>query len=185
MILQVLFISVCFMMDEVIGNLLPHSFLPGDIVITSCLGLSALVLAQRKMDRIDALLIAAVFGLLYDYFAAHSFLVCTITFVIISLAVSQWQKHITESMLESSLLVFTTIFVKEFLVYFIMTLLSETLMPFSVWLVSRAFLTLIFNGVLVILIVWMSRFMEDMILMREKKIRKEETISWWKISSKQ
>ena len=184
MILQVLFIAAAFLVDEVIGGLLPHSFMPGDVVITSCLGLSALVLMQRKMERIDSLLFTIIFGLLYDYFAAHTFLVCTIVFVIINLAVSQWQKHITESMIESSLLVFTTIFVKEFLVYFIMTLLSETLMPFDMWLVSRASLTLLFNGVLVVIIVWASRMIEDIMLMREKKIRKEETISWWKISSK-
>lgn len=185
MILQVLFIAGCFCMDEMIGNFLPHSFFPQDIVIASCLGLSALVLTQRKMERVDSLLITVIFGLLYDYFAAHSFLVCTITFVIINLAVSQWQKHITESMFESCLLVFTTIFVKEFLVYFMMTLLSETMMPLSMWLMNRAIFTLLFNGVLVVLIVWISRVLEDMRLSREKKIRKEETISWWKISSKQ
>lgn len=184
MILQVLFISGCFLLDGVIGALLPHSFLPGDIVITSCLGLSALVLMQRKMDHIDSLLISVIFGLIYDYFVAHTFLVCTIVFVLIHLAVSTWQKHITESMLESCLLVFTTIFVKEFLVYFIMTLLSETLMPIGMWLVSRAVLTLLVNGILVVLIVWVSRWTEDMMLMREKRIRKEESISWWKISSK-
>lgn len=185
MIVQVLFIALCFALDSVIGTLLPHSFMPGDIVVTSCLGLSALVITQRKMDRIDSLLISVICGLIYDYFIAHTFLTCTIAFVIVNLLVSMWQYHITESIFETCMLVFTTIFVKEFLVYFMMTLLSETVMSFDVWLMTRAIFTLLLNGVLVVAIVWISRFFEDMKLMREKKIRKEETISWWKISSKQ
>ena len=182
MIIQVLLISFCFCLDIVISNFLPHSFFPTDIVVTSCLGLSALVLMQRKMDRIDSLLISIIFGLIYDYFIAHTFLVCTIAFAIINLLVSQWQKNITESLFENCLLAFVTIFVKEFLVYFMMTLLSETAMTFDIWILSRASLTLLINTVFVIVIVFISRIVEDMILMREKRIRKEEKISWWKIS---
>ena len=182
MIIQVLLISFCFCLDIVISNFLPHSFFPTDIVVTSCLGLSALVLMQRKMDRIDSLIISIIFGLIYDYFIAHTFLVCTIAFAIINLLVSQWQKNITESLFENCLLAFVTIFVKEFLVYFMMTLLSETAMTFDVWILSRASLTLLINTVFVIVIVFISRIVEDMILMREKRIRKEEKISWWKIS---
>ena len=182
MIIQVLLISFCFCLDIVISNFLPHSFFPSDIVVTSCLGLSALVLMQRKMDRIDSLLISIIFGLIYDYFIAHTMLVCTIAFAIVNLLVSQWQKHITESLFENCLLAFVTIFVKEFLVYFMMTLLSETAMTFDVWILSRASLTLLVNTIFVIVIVFISRMVEDMILMREKRIRKEEKISWWKIS---
>lgn len=182
MIIQVLLITFCFCLDIVISNFLPHSFLPTDIVVTSCLGLSALVLMQRKMNRIDSLLIYIIFGLIYDYFIAHTVLVCTIAFSIVHILVSQWQKHITESLFENCLLAFVTIFVKEFLVYFMMTLLSQTAMTFEVWITSRATLTLIINTVFVVVIVFISRIVEDMILMREKRIRKEEKISWWKIS---
>lgn len=184
MIFQILFITACFALDMILGNLLPHSFIPGDFVITPCLGVSALVLVQRKMNQTDSILVSVIFGLLYDIYISNSFLVCTITFALISLLTTQWQKHITESLFESCLLVFATIFVKEFLVYFIMTLLSQTFMPISMWLTTRASLTLVFNGALVVFIVLLSRHIEDMMLMREKQIRKEETISWWKISSK-
>lgn len=181
MIIQVLLISFCFCLDIVISNFLPHSFFPTDIVVTSCLGLSALVLMQRKMDRIDSLLISIIFGLIYDYFIAHTMLVCTIAFVIVNLLVSQWQKHITESLFENCLLAFVTIFVKEFLVYFMMTLISETSMTFNVWILSRASLTLFVNAIFVVMIVFVSKIVEDIMLMREKRIRKEEKISWWKI----
>lgn len=185
MILQVLFIFACFVGDVILSNVLPHSFLPGEMVITPCIGLCALVLTQRKMDRVDSLLISVIFGIFYDYFISGMFLVCTIAFVVVNLIVGEWQKHITESIIESSLLAFTTIFIKEFVVYFIMTLLQETLMPFDMWLISRAIFTLLANAVFVVMIVWGARYIENLMLMREKRIRKEETISWWKISSKQ
>lgn len=184
MIVQILFICLCFLADGVLIVLLPHSFLPGSIVITPCLGLSALVLMERKMDFKDSFLLFIIFGLLYDIFISNSLLACTISFAIVSLLVFVWQKHLTESVLESSLLVIVTIFVKEFLIYFMMTLLKETLMSFDAWLTSRAVFTILVNGIFVVSIVWVSRTIEDMRLLREKRIRKEETISWWKISSK-
>ena len=68
MILQITFISFCFILDLILGALYPHSFLPGDVVITSCLGLSALVISQRNMDKIDSFFIFVICGLLYDFF---------------------------------------------------------------------------------------------------------------------
>ena len=62
-----------------------------------------------------------------------------------------------------------------------MTLISETSMTFDVWILSRASLTLFINAIFVVVIVFISRIVEDMMLMREKRIRKEEKISWWKI----
>ena len=184
MILQITFISFCFILDLILGALYPHSFLPGDVVITSCLGLSALVISQRNMDKIDSFFIFVICGLLYDFFVSHSFLICTIAFAIVNILVSLWQKHVTESIFETCTLVFTTIFIKEFLVYFIMSLCSYTTLSFTSWLTSRAILTIFANGILVIIIVLISRYVEDLMLLREVRIRKEETISWWKISSK-
>ncbi len=185
MILQIGFISLCFILDFVFGTFYPHSFLPGDLVITSCLGLSALVITQRNMDRLDSFLICVIYGLFYDFFISHSFLICTVVFALINVLVSNWQKHVTESIFETCTLVFATIFVKEFLVYFIMSLCSYTSLSFTTWLTSRAIVTLIVNGFLVVIIVLISRYVEDLMLLREVKIRKEESISWWKISLKQ
>lgn len=185
MILQIVFIFLCFSLDFIFGAIYPHSFLPQDIVITSCLGLSALVISQRNMNRFDSFLISVIVGLLYDFFISHSFLICTIAFSIVNILVSLWQKHITESIIETCTLVFTTIFVKEFLVYFLMSLCSYTSLSFVSWLTSRAILTLIVNGFLVVIIVLISRYVEDLMLLREVRIRKEESISWWKISLKQ
>lgn len=185
MVLQISFISLCFILDFIFGALYPHSFLPGDLVVTSCLGLSALVISQRNMDRIDSFLISVIYGLLYDFFISHSFLICTVVFALVNVLVSNWQKHVTESIFETCTLVFTTIFVKEFLVYFIMNLCSYTSLSFTTWLTSRAIVTLIVNGFLVVIIVLISRYVEDLMLLREVRIRKEESISWWKISLKQ
>ena len=65
-----------------------------------------------------------------------------------------------------------------------MSLCSYTTLSFTSWLTSRAILTIFANGILVIIIVLISRYVEDLMLLREVRIRKEETISWWKISSK-
>lgn len=181
---QVLFIVGCFLADTLIGLFLPHSFLPGDIVFVPCLGMSALVLSQKRMNRVDSFLIAVIGGFLYGFLEANQPLVYAIVFGSINLIVDQWKKHIMDSLTENCVLVIVTIFVKEFLVYLMMTILGVTQMPLQMWLVSRAILTIVVNGLFVVLIVFVSRMIEDIMLLREKRIRKEEVISWWNVLSK-
>ena len=89
-----------------------------------------------------------------------------------------WAKHVMESVLECLLLAISTIFVKELVVYLVMRITHATMMSISMWLVNRLFLTLLINGILIVIIIFASRVIEDFILMREKRIRKEETVSW-------
>ena len=89
-----------------------------------------------------------------------------------------------ESVLECLLLAISTIFVKELIVYLYMLMSQVTQMRIALWLTNRLFLTLLINGVLVVVIIFASRTIEDYILLREKRIRKEESISWLDLLSK-
>ena len=89
-----------------------------------------------------------------------------------------------ESVLECLLLAISTIFVKELIVYLYMLMSPVTQMRIALWLTNRLFLTLLINGVLVVVIIFASRTIEDYILLREKRIRKEESISWLDLLSK-
>lgn len=185
MIISVLFILGCFLGDVVLSALFPASFLPTDMIFVHGLGLSSLVLTKRHMDPIDSHLLFLLFGLLYDFYAGEGMGFYMIVFGILSFIVAQWQKHMMDSIFESALLCIATIFVKELLVYFFMYLMHHTSMTLIDLFVNRIFLTIIVNGILVFLIIFASRMIDDLILMREKQIRKEEHVSWWKLKSKQ
>lgn len=184
MIISFLFILACFLGDVVLSVLFPASFLPSDIVFVHGLGLSALVLSKRQMDPIDSHLLFLLFGLLYDFYASDTIFFYMIIFGILSFLVAQWQKHMMDSVFESALLCITTIFVKEVLIYFVMYLTHHTSMTFQELLVNRIFVTILVNGIFILLIILASRMINDMILMREKRIRKEERVTWWKLKLK-
>ncbi len=185
MIISLLFIGACFIGDMILSALLPASYLPTDIVVVHCLGLSALVLTKRQMDPMDSHCLFLLFGLLYDFFVSSTGCVYMIIFGILSWLVAQWQKHMMDSMFERALLCITTIFVKELLIYFYMYLMRHTTLSLGQLMTNRIFMTILVNGVLVFLIILASRTIDDIILMREKRIRKEEHVTWWKLKSKQ
>ena len=143
-----------------------------------------LVLASRHMDKTDSLLMFLMFGMFYDFFVTREYLIYALIFVLLSFIVRIWSNHMMESVLECLLLAISTIFVKELIVYLYMLMSQVTQMRIALWLTNRLFLTLLINGVLVVVIIFASRTIEDYILLREKRIRKEESISWLDLLSK-
>ena len=184
MLFHSLFILACFLLDGLIMILFPNSFDPYAMTFVPCLGLSALVLASRHMDKTDSLLMFLMFGVFYDFFVTREYLIYALIFVLLSFIVRIWSNHMMESVLECLLLAISTIFVKELIVYLYMLMSQVTQMRIALWLTNRLFLTLLINGVLVVVIIFASRTIEDYILLREKRIRKEESISWLDLLSK-
>ena len=184
MVVNFLFILFCFLLDGIIIVLFPNSFLPSQMVFVPCLGLSSLVLTNRHLSKIDSVLLAACFGLFYDFFVARTFLTYTVIFVITIIIARFWSNHMMESLIECLLLAISTIFVKEFSIYLLMYIRNLTQMDVMTWVMNRLFLTLLINGILVVVIVFASRVIQDYILLREKRIRKEESLSWLDLLSK-
>lgn len=178
MVFYGLFILCCFLLDSLLSLVFPQSFLPSEMIFVPCLGLASLVLTQQHLKKVDAMLLFLIFGIFYDYFIANTQFLYMIVFAILCILSRFWAKHVMESVLECLLLAISTIFVKELIVYLVMRITHATMMSISMWLVNRLFLTLLINGILIVIIIFASRVIEDFILMREKRIRKEETVSW-------
>ena len=184
MILQIIFILLCFAFDGIIATLFPASFIPFDNVFVPCFGLASLVLGKRQMNSVDSFFIFMIFGLLYDFFIADMFPIYTCIYVFLCLINMQWQKHIAESTFESTLLVIANIFVKEYAVFLFMTLSHQSNMTFLNWMVNRMFLTLTIHAVCVIILVYVSKFVVDLMKQRDLRIRKEESVPGWKLFRK-
>ena len=75
MLFHSLFILACFLLDGLIMILFPNSFDPYAMTFVPCLGLSALVLASRHMDKTDSLLMFLMFGMFYDFFVTREYLI--------------------------------------------------------------------------------------------------------------
>lgn len=183
--IDLLFVIVCFVLDEVLAAIFPCSYLMNSLLFIPSLGFCAMILTVRKFTILDTCLFAFVCGIIYDTFLANTFLLHAIVFTIVASLLHLWTKHLTETALESFILVIVTLFVKDVLVYLYMSFQQVTEMSFMLWAERYELLTLIGNGVLSFIILFFIRIKDDYLVKKALQVRKGEKIEWFKLKSKQ
>ncbi len=184
MLARYLLVFACFLIDGAIAMAFPGNFGASGMYFVPCLGFCAMVLTIRHLDFVDSLILSILFGMFYDFFYSFTPFLYTFIFVVMCLLVRVWIKQINESMLENVLLCVATVFVKELIVFLLMIGLQQTTMAFNTWLVDRIFLTLVVNGILVWILVFISILVDDYIHHKELQTRKEERLPWMRIKQK-
>lgn len=180
-----LFIFVCFLLDSLLATLFPASFDIHQMIFIPCLGFCAMVLTIRKFNKIDCYLTTFICGMLYDYFYTNTFLLYAFVFTFIAFLIRLWSKHMMDTTLELSLLSISTIFVKELVVYLIMLIGQSTTLSLQEWFVNRMFLTFVVNSILVLGVIFCIKLKEDYLEFKDLKLRREEKVLWFKLSSRQ
>lgn len=172
------FVFLAFILDGVINMIFPVKFAFNTMYFVPCLGFCALVLTVRKMEKLDSLLLAIIAGMFYDFFYANTPFLYLIIFFLLCLITRLWVKQISDSLIETILLCISTIFIRELMVYFYMHISNQSALSFNEWLVNRMFLTLLINGILVTLLVFMSSLKDEYLRRKDIKQRKEEKLPW-------
>ncbi|MEG0314113.1 MAG: rod shape-determining protein MreD [Erysipelotrichaceae bacterium] len=185
MLLNTMFVLLGFIFDGIINNILINDFMMTDLMFIPWIGFSAMLIVIRKMDTFNTYAFVISFGMFYDFFYAETFALYTIVFVICAFILKKWAIHLTKTLFESVMLIISTIFVNEFIVYFFMIITSMTKLGIQAWLIKRMFLTLIINAFLCVLVIYFDRLKDDLKDRRDLRMRKEERISWVKLLSKQ
>lgn len=181
---NILFFTVCTVLDLAIRVLFPGSYLLNDLVFHSSLGFCSLVLVIREYGLLDRCLIAFLYGLIIDYFVMNTFLVYAIIYLLIALLLQLWIRHMGDSVIESVILCIATIFVKDLLIFFYVKISGISELNFIDWIVNFELLSIVGNGVLVFLVVLLQRIKNDYQHMKALKIRQEEKVKWYTLRSK-
>lgn len=171
-------VLICFAIDGLIASLAPVNFMNNGMYFIPCLGFCAMVLSFRKMGTLDAVLMALVMGMVYDFFFTYSFLTYSIIFVLICFVVKFWTRHLGFTMLENLTICEATIFVKEFIIILLLIIFNRTTINLGTWLANRMFLTIVINAVLISALQFIVNVSEGLINTRDTKIRKEERLDW-------
>lgn len=182
---HVLFVAICFILDEILLVIFPNSYLMGNLLFFPNLAFCAMMLTVRHFDRIDACLFAFACGMVYDLLFARTFLLYAIVFTIVALLIKLWSKHMTDTMIESLILCVTTIFVKDLLVYCYMSLFQMTSLPLTLWAERYELLTLLANAVMVMALAFFIRIKDDYLEIKALRIRKGERVEWFRLKSKE
>ena len=182
---HLLFVVFCFLIDEVLMILFPNSYLVDTLMFIPNLGFCAMILTVRKFNLIDTCLFAFGCGMIYDFCFANTFLIYAIVYTLVACLLHLWSKHMTDTLIESLILAIVTIFVKDLLVYFVMSFQGISEIPFLLWAEQFELLTLLGNAVLVLGIVFLQRSKEDYLEKKANKIRRGEKIQWFNLKSKE
>ncbi len=180
MIAHSIFIIFSFLIDGMLLVLFSTSI--GDsLFFIPSLGFCAMVLTIRKFTSVNAYIFAFSMGMLYDYLFANTFLTYAFIYLFIGFVVQFWKKHMMDTAIESLILCISTLFVKECMIYFFMIFRQWTRVDVVTWFVRREFLTLLVNGILVFLVIFLIRLKDEYLALKDRKIRKEEKIEWLKL----
>lgn len=184
MVIHIVFVVCCFLLDGVFMTLFPSNLVGSSLIFVSNLGFCAMVLTIRKFTPINSYLFAISFGMVYDHFFANSFLLYAFVYAFIAFVIHVWSKHMTDTVLEAIIFCVSTIFVKDIVVYFCMYISQITYLSILDWFVNREFLTILANAVLVLILISLIRIKDDYLEMKERQIRKEEKVEWFRLKSK-
>lgn len=180
MLVQYVFVFVCFLIDGAVETIFPVSFTMSHMYFISCFGVCGLVITIRKMDFVDAMILSVLSGMFYDFFYTDSFLVYTFIFSLLCIIVKAWTKHLGETLLESVVICISSLFAMQLITYGLMLLSRQTTVSFMVWITNRMFLTIVVNAVFVVILFFFANLRDSHLKKKELRIRKEERLFLYK-----
>lgn len=178
MLYNYLFVLMGACVDLILNICFPAAFAFEKMYFVPCIGLCALILTVRKMDKVDAIILVVLFGIMSDFFYAPFPCFYMITYLLIYTIVYIWQKLVNESVIEGLVLCVSTIFIKEVMVYLFMKISGYTLIGFHTFMTNRLFLTILVNAVLVFVLILLAYIKDDLQKQKDVRIRREERLPW-------
>lgn len=178
MIFEIAFIGLCLIMDIILGVLFPFDFSLIHPVFIPCMGFAALMLTVRPKPLLDSLFYAFLAGMVFDFLNADHFMLSSLICMACAFLIHSWSRHISSSLPELMILLLSTIFVKELLIYFYMTASSFAVMSLLTWLSRRLVVTLVGNLAPILIVIWMNDQRQTLQNRRESIRRKGEKLRW-------
>ena len=178
MILQSLYVFLCFIMDMIINDLLPFNYAASSMIFVPSLGFCALILITRKMDLIEAFIFTVIVGFIYGLFIPNSLLLYPILFTFAMFLTRIWSVNLNDTLIEILILCLLAIFVKDFSLYLYMKLVGITVLSLIGWVRIYLFIAIIGHIIPVIMIILLYRQFNNWTNNNQKKKLKKEHIIW-------
>lgn len=166
-----------FMIDSMIRMMFPIDPALSGLVFVPNLGFLAYLFVSLNKPMIQALLIAALLGLLIDLTRLQSFS-NVLAYPVAIYAVKVWSKQLNQSLFEQVFIGTIGLFIKEVAVYLILLIFLVTKLQLGPWLVKREFMTLIGHIPLLIVISALNRFKNGTQDTLNRKRLRRESIRW-------
>lgn len=182
MLVHSLFVLVCFLLDNGLSIAFPTNYLLFGTIFVPSLGLCAIVLCSRDMDRLDAILFSFLAGMVYDFFFAGTFLMYAIIFAVLAFLVSFWKNHLFNSVVECFIICAAALFFKDLIAFLVADQFMGLNMGFSTWITRYEAGNIFCNLIASIFVIALYFVERKIIKSHNKKIRSGERIHWYEAS---
>ncbi len=178
MISYLLFLTGLSCADGLLAFLFPYDTSYITMSFVPSLAFIGLALISRKIDLKQSMSLTLVFGLYQDLFVNQTVFIYTVVYIAVILIARLWSKSISSSIFESVLFAITTLFVKEIVLYFLMTITNTSYLGIFQWFLKREFLTLVLHCFCGILVVWLLDKIQLYLENQDAVRRKGENVKW-------
>lgn len=178
MISYLLFLIGLSCADGLLAFLFPYDTSYITMSFVPSLAFIGLALISRKIDLKQSMSLTLVFGLYQDLFVNQTVFIYTVVYIAVILIARLWSKSISSSIFESVLFAITTLFVKEIVLYFLMTITNTSYLGIFQWFLKREFLTLVLHCFCGILVVWLLDKIQLYLENQDAVRRKGENVKW-------
>lgn len=185
MISYLLFLIGLSFTDSLLAFLFPYD--PSYITMSfvPSLAFIGLALICRKTDLRQSMIMTFMLGIYQDLFVNQTVFIYTIVYFVVILIARLWSKSISSSIFESILFAITTLFAKEIVLYFLMTITSTSYLGIFQWFLKREFLTLVLHCFFGILVVWLLDKIQLYLVNQDEARRKGENVKWLQLRLKE
>lgn len=174
--IKALIVLFAFIFDSVIALLFPNSFMLTTFAFVANAGFLATLLLIYKKDLMDQVLIAGLVGILYGIFFDISPLLYYVIYALIALLVHFWERHLMDSFFEKLMLLVSTLFIKDMVLFVIYYIFFDYKVNVEEWFVLREFLTILGNAIIAMGLIFIFQWADDYLEVKERKLRKTERI---------
>lgn len=180
---RIIYLIACFLIDTFLSSIFPVDYANIRLSFVSNMGIIGIMFVSRDLDVKNTLLLAFLFGIVVDMTHYSFFLLMALSYTITLFIVRIWSNQVNESIPEIIILGVLTIFVHNFIVFFIMRTLNLSTISLLNWVTYRQFLTLIGNIPIILLAYYGYSFMNRVEVRRDKVRRRNEKTLWMKVSN--
>ncbi len=173
-----IFIVTCFFVDFVFDVLFPSDYSMIKPIIIPAATMIGLLLMIKNKNLFEKIFISFIVGFFIDFFSADQQLMYALIYFACAMITLFWQKHLSSSLFEQTILFLSTIFVKETLVYLFMVVSKSFSMSIPVWLQQRCIPTLLVNIIICWVVIGLYQVKINFDERQENQKRKEEKLFW-------
>ena len=177
---DLVFLALCFLLDFVVEVLFSSDPAMVGFIAVPCCAFFGMLLLVRGKSWVNGIYWAFLVGCCSDFFAMNRSLDLALLFILSALIMRGWEKHLSSSLFEQMILLLSTLFIKEALLYLCWLAGGSFQMSLMTWLLHRCIPTILLNLVLVVVVLKIMDCKQEADARKERNKRREESLFWKK-----